>query len=135
MTLYPPGKQWGVACEPGCDMCERAVREQKQQLATPAAAGNRKTTEGKTPYEALPLPELAGVAKVFAYGNAKYGDKNWRLPLPNTDDTISKYYAACLRHLAACWDEAGTRDAESGLLHIDHAIASLLIARSQMDGI
>lgn len=90
-------------------------------------AGNRKTTDGKVPTQCLPLDAMTGVAWVFKHGEVKYGPENWRQPLPGGDD-VRHYLAAAVRHLAACWTDHAAQDKESGASHIDHAIASLIIA-------
>lgn len=89
--------------------------------------GNRKDTAGKVPMESLPLEALTGVAWVMRYGDIKYGPANWRLPLPQGSD-VDHYIGAALRHLAACQHDHAAQDKESGLSHLDHAIASLIIA-------
>ncbi len=95
--------------------------------ATPSLPGNRKTTAGKVPMANVPLDSLAGVANVLDTGNKKYGQDNWREPLPQ-GDTVRHYVSAALRHLAACQVDPKAVDKDSGLLHIDHAVTSLLIA-------
>lgn len=61
------------------------------------------------------------VAKALTYGAAKYGRDNWK-----QCQEPERYFAACQRHL---WAFAGgeTHDPESGLHHLAHAAASLMI--------
>ena len=63
---------------------------------------------------------LEGTARVMAFGAKKYDRKNWA----KVDDR-ERYVSAELRHIAAhCGGERA--DKESGLDHLDHAIASLM---------
>ena len=63
---------------------------------------------------------IGGVAKVMTYGAKKYDRKNW-----SKVDDEERYVSAALRHLEA-YCNGEFIDDESGLEHIDHAIASLL---------
>lgn len=83
---------------------------------------NKKADVGKPDLAALPLEALTVVARVFQHGNSKYGEDNW---LNQDVATTRRYAAAALRHLTA--RQAGEMLDESGLPHVAHAIASLLI--------
>lgn len=96
-----------------------------------------KTGKGKCPLDAVPLGTLKGAARVFEHGYhpAKYARGNWHTA---EDAEIGNRYAgALLRHLAdaqrpdGAFDLASlaSRDRESGLPEIDHAICGLLILR------
>lgn len=89
-----------------------------------AETPNIKRDQTKPPMADLPLAALEEVSKVFGYGNAKYEQDNWT----KVDvATLRRYVGACLRHLTAL--QSGERlDPESGLPHLAHACASLLIA-------
>ncbi|WP_456403529.1 dATP/dGTP diphosphohydrolase domain-containing protein [Hydrogenimonas sp.] len=63
---------------------------------------------------------LAGVANVMAYGAKKYNRKNW-----DKVDDPERYVSAAMRHMAA-YCQGCHVDVESGLDHLDHAIASLM---------
>lgn len=70
------------------------------------------------------IPGLAemGVAEVLTYGaNTKYGAHNWRKGLK-----FSRLYAATRRHLNAFMLGEDCCQ-ESGLSHVDHAIADLMM--------
>lgn len=69
---------------------------------------------------------LEGVVKVLAYGAEKYGRDNWRL----VPDGPRRYCAAACRHLRAA--NVAWTDPESGLPHLDHARASLMMAYERM---
>jgi len=84
----------------------------------------------KVPMQLIPFGAMVGVLKAFAEGARKYGAFNWR------DKPISRsiYYAAAIRHIAACLDGEDI-DPESGdakVHHIDAAIAGLLIERDAL---
>lgn len=93
------------------------------------------TAKSKPPLQLIPLHALVGLARVIEYGAVKYAPGNW-INNPG-DGAPALYVGACLRHLAEMQDHGGThsiaaavyRDAESGLPHIDHAIASLVMLR------
>jgi hypothetical protein len=70
----------------------------------------------------VPPAAKIAIANALKDGAAKYGRYNWR------NETIESgvYIAAVQRHLDAWWD--GEENAEdSGISHLDHAIAGLAI--------
>jgi len=91
------------------------------------AVGSPKDDIGKTAYGLVPLSVLEGVAKVFNMGRDKYGMHTWKQGLE-----WDRTYSALLRHLFKWWDEQEETDSESGLSHIDHALAQLMILRWYM---
>jgi hypothetical protein len=72
----------------------------------------------------VPPTAIAMVAQVLAVGAEKYGPYNWReFPINRT-----LYCAAALRHIYADMDgETIDPDPRSGLMHLAHAAAGLLI--------
>jgi len=78
--------------------------------------------EGKPKFSKLPLQELEGAARVFEKGEAKYGRVNYQKGL----ETVG-IYDSLLRHVIAMQYEE--KDAETGELHLDHAICNLLMLR------
>lgn len=82
-----------------------------------------KTQEGKTRFDLLPVDVLRGVADVMALGAKKNGRVEWDWL---HGKAWSAYYGAALRHVLA-FGEGRDDDDDSGLLHLDHAIASLMI--------
>lgn len=77
-------------------------------------SGGRK---GRKPerYSLIPAEALAEIARVYAFGSAKYDDHNWRKGFP-----YSWSWDAMMRHLHAYWSGEST-DPESGLPHLAHA--------------
>lgn len=71
--------------------------------------------------ELIPPEALMAAARAFTYGAQKYGAGNWSrgemLPL-------SRLFGALQRHLWSWWSGVEV-DADSGLGHLDHALASL----------
>lgn len=62
----------------------------------------------------------AEIAKVRKFGDDKYGRLNWY-----KCDNAERYISAVLRHLFANGDQGITKDPESGLDHLAHALCSL----------
>lgn len=71
--------------------------------------------------ELLPFKATEEVMKVFSFGAEKYGDFNWLKGLE-----FSRLFGAAMRHQMAFW-QGQDLDEESGLPHIAHAIASLMM--------
>lgn len=74
----------------------------------------------------LPYEALAGAAHALMYGEKKYGRNNWCKGLDAT-----RQVAAVMRHVTL-WTNGVDTDAESGLHHLDHALAMLMMARSML---
>lgn len=79
------------------------------------------TAAGKAPLDLLPWEALGPVAEAFACGARKYRRDNWR-----SLTSRRVYLGAALRHLAA-WAMREDTDPDSGLPHLAHAAASVLI--------
>lgn len=81
--------------------------------------------EGKLRYDLVPTSASEALAAVFTYGDKKYGVeaggtyRNWENGLRWLD-----VYASCQRHLES-FKSGKDYDPESGLLHIEHAMANL----------
>ena len=71
--------------------------------------------------ELLPFKAAEKVMEVFTFGAEKYGDFNWRKGLE-----FSRLWGAAQRHQMAFW-QGQDLDEESGLPHIAHAIANLMM--------
>lgn len=86
-----------------------------------------KFDSGKIDYNLIPPHALEGVAKVMTYGATKYGPFNWVHVNPK-----ERYLSAAYRHIEAVRKGENIDTIESGgsgLLHIDHAICSLIMFR------
>jgi hypothetical protein len=75
--------------------------------------------EGKPKMELVPWGAIDAMARVFGFGLKKYGPWNWAKGFPWLQP-----YASLMRHLKA-WHEGEDYDQESGLSHLDHAIANI----------
>ena len=114
-----------------CD-CHRCVMVPKptaeevrdHDILTIAAGVNPKDVMGrmKPGLGNVPPGPLYAVARAFDDGAAKYGAFNWRgLPVK-----ASVYHDACKRHLDQ-WFHGNDHAADSGVHHLAHAVACLLI--------
>lgn len=79
-----------------------------------------KFDKGKPPLSRLPKEALEEVAKVLAFGAAKYGWNNWKDGME-----WSRLLDASLRHIYAFVDNTDL-DPESGQSHLAHAICNLM---------
>jgi len=80
----------------------------------------KKDDSSKLRHDLLPVPVLEEVSKVLTFGASKYGDRNWEAGI-----SFSRVYAACLRHLFSWWSRE-SRDKETNLNHLAHAICCLM---------
>jgi hypothetical protein len=82
----------------------------------------------KVPFHCLPLGVVLRVALAFMEGGRKYGTHNYRAMGVRASTYID---AVMARHLPA-WIEGEEIDPDSGLHHIDKAIACLFVLRDSM---
>lgn len=107
----------------------RVVAAAKAEAGEAAAQGAVKRDSGKPRMDLLPPRALLAVGSVMAYGATTYGAHNWRLGL-----AWGRLCAAALRHTMA-WISGEEHDPESGIPHLAHAAASLLmLLESSMEG-
>ncbi len=85
-----------------------------------------KNDAGKPDPSLLPPRAVLEVVKVLGHGAARYGRENWR----KCEDE-ERYLAAAMRHILA-FMTGEVKDPDSGLAHIDHAAASLLLMSELM---
>lgn len=85
---------------------------------------NQKDVAGsaKPPLHLIPGSAEVLTAMAMKDGALKYGEFNWR----TTPIRASAYIAACRRHIAA-WYDGEECASDSGIPHLAHAIASLMI--------
>ena len=76
----------------------------------------------KPPLSVLPAPAMYVAALALLDGACKYRRHNWRI----AGVRASIYYDAVMRHLTRCWEGEDT-DPESGIPHLGHAMACLII--------
>lgn len=92
-------------------------------LDHPATSGGPgiKYDNDKPDYSLLPFYALEEVTRALTYGAKKYSRDNWRR-VPNFH---TRYLAAAFRHITA-HARGELRDPETGLLHMAHAVVSLM---------
>lgn len=76
----------------------------------------------KVPLDLIERAWIEDVARALATGSKKYGRFNWR----GSGVLTSQYVAASLRHIFA-YADGEDLDPESGISHLAHACAGLMI--------
>lgn len=118
---YAQIKQPAQAIRP-CERCGYLTSGACEECAAEARApGAQKADAHKPRVDLLPFDALEGAAQAFTYGAHKYSAHNWRKGM-----AWSRLLAATLRHLFA-WANGEDRDPESGIGHLHHAAASILM--------
>lgn len=93
--------------------------------ATPIGdGGTLRYNDGKLRWSLVPLGVLRGLGEVLSWGAQKYAAHNWMRGAP-----WSQAFDSCMRHLTAWFCDGEDRDKESGLHHLDHAIANLVFLK------
>jgi hypothetical protein len=104
---------------------QEALREQLEKLGKQLT--DLKPRGVKAPLNLLPLRPLQAIAAVIEHGAVKYAPWNWQDP-KQRQAAITELYAALLRHTFAASDPSEPDiDEESGLHHMAHAGACVLI--------
>lgn len=80
-----------------------------------------KSSNGKPAFHLVPAKPIIETAKALEHGEGKHGARNYY----QTPDPM-QYFRAAVGHLFA-WKSGETTDTESGLNHLAHASASVLI--------
>lgn len=88
--------------------------------------GGRKDDRGKVRVDLVPPEGIDAAARAFGFGAGKYEPFNWAKGM-----AWLRLYGATLRHLLA-WVGREEADSESGLSHLDHALASLMMLRAHV---
>lgn len=81
----------------------------------------KKFDNGKPPMHLLSYSSRAEIASALAYGAKKYGEYNYREGLKQ-----SRVWDAIERHLGQ-WSDGQDNDEESGLPHLAHAGAGIIM--------
>lgn len=136
VALRGPPRLWGDGQCEGCGVgkwmlhlpdCPVVLKNRVDAGYVPGEKGiNPKDLIGatKAPLSLLPWAGLTQVAAVFALGAKKYGPHNWREKGKAVQHMT--YVEAAMRHLAAYID-GETIDPESGVSHLAHVAAGMLI--------
>lgn len=81
----------------------------------------RKFDADKTRWDLVPMEVIEEIAKVLTFGAKKYEPNNWQ----HVPDFKNRYFASLMRHLVA--HRSGiTKDEESGMSHLSHALCCLV---------
>jgi len=122
--------------------CIKCGKEYNNDLAAPCTCGNsdfdiinqwgqvqensnkvdgkaQRFNHGKLRMDLVPVSAVNALARVLTYGANKYDSDNWRRGF-----NYSVPYACLIRHMMA-WQDGEDIDPESGLSHLDHAIANI----------
>jgi hypothetical protein len=81
----------------------------------------RKDDTGKLRWDLLPIEPIEKVVEVLTNATKKYTPNSWR----NVENAQERYYAALMRHIVA-YRHGESKDAESGISHIAHALCNLI---------
>lgn len=87
------------------------------------SSGGIKHDQNKPMIALLEPQYILGTAQVMTFGATKYGRENWKQDMP---DAIFRLYSAAMRHLLA-FQSGETIDPESGMSHLYHASANLMM--------
>jgi len=88
-----------------------------------------KYDHGKSRMDLISPAALLLIGDVLAYGAELYGEHNWKA----VDNLQARYYAACLRHLAA-WQRGEKFDDKSRLSHLGHAMTNVMYLIAYEEG-
>lgn len=122
--------------------CIKCGKEYEDVITTPCICGNsdfdimnewgkvqensnkvdgkaQRFNHGKLRMDLVPVSAVNALARVLTYGANKYDSDNWRRGF-----NYSVPYACLMRHMMA-WQDGEDIDPESGLSHLDHAIANI----------
>lgn len=113
-----------ILIDGGCKLpgnCGNAKKPQKTASKTQETGKlpGAKSDAGKLQLSTVPPEAIIAVAKIRAYGNAKYADPdNWKRVAPE------KFHGAMLRHVLAIWEDWKAVDPESGMPHLWHLMCN-----------
>lgn len=96
------------------------TEDSKVELVDTVKTNNAvKYDQGKPDLSLVPAPAMEAMARALAYGETKYGRYNYCKGFTDT-----RMLSACLRHIFQ-YLNGENKDKESGLCHLEHAIANL----------
>ncbi len=83
-----------------------------------------KHDSNKNRLELIPVSGIEGIGRAMTFGATKYNDNNWA-----NGFNYTRLYGSAMRHLTS-WMQGQDKDPESGLSHLDHlgACVVMLIA-------
>ena len=119
LTVYKCIRCGNVFHTPDCPYCE-AEKLKKSQPQDHSVNEARKADTAKLRTDLIPPEAITGLARVLTYGVAKYEARNWE-----KGTKWGRLFGAGIRHLFQFWG-GEDRDQESGLLHLEHALACIV---------
>jgi hypothetical protein len=90
-------------------------------------SGAKKFDGEKPRVDLVPVQGIVAAARAFTFGARKYSPWNWAKGMG-----WLRLFGATLRHLFA-WAAGEEKDPESGLCHLDHALASLFMLQAHQE--
>ena len=127
------GEPYELRCDPAkldevtCPRCLAALSAEPVPPPVGLGPAPLEQKAAKRAYDLVPHEALGGMADALTYGAKKHGAWQWR-QIP-AEELRRIYYAALMRHVEAWRADPSARDAETGLYHLDHALACLAILR------
>lgn len=103
-----------------CFGCELPIKP-KAEIEVKVNVAPLQKKAGKPDLWLIPGSALKRAAGAMSYGNQAYAEGTWQ------NLAIRDLVNAALRHLTS-YTDGETKDPESGLSHLDHALASILFA-------
>ena len=85
--------------------------------------GIKADKEKKQRWDLFPIYIVAEATEIMQFGAIKYGEENWRKPMPRRR---IRWYAAIMRHLFAYIFLNEHIDPESGKSHLAHILCNLM---------
>lgn len=87
----------------------------------PLSQQGSKDDSNKLRYDLLPYDALEEVIKIFMFGAARRGERNWEKGI-----AYSRIFSAAQRHLSCWFQKREQLDSESHLPHLAHAACNIL---------
>lgn len=81
-----------------------------------------KYDKGKPMLNLIPPSAYESLGRVLTYGADKYQPNSWQ----TVTNAKERYLSALLRHLVEYMKDSGSKDNESGFLHIEHALCNAM---------
>lgn len=112
-----------IAFDNGTSSCAYQLRDIRK-VGAPTLKVATKHDQNKNRLELIPVSGIEGIGRAMTFGSKKYADHNWAKGFD-----YSRLCGSAMRHLLA-WMSGQDKDPESGLSHLDHlgACVVMLIA-------
>ena len=101
------------------DRVEVITQDTPQDITT--STTGIKYDSGKNRLELVPVTGIEAAGRAFTFGAKKYADHNWAKGMD-----WDRLIGSAMRHITA-WSKGQDKDPESGLSHLDHSLACLMM--------